>query len=160
MNPYEGLNLPQLLDLMHDIVRPEPVSMWPQTQGWTILMVWLLMSALVIAWHGYRKWRANAYRREAAKRLAEISAHSRDPAYPAGLQLATLLKRTALAVYPRDRVAALHGDAWAKFLRQTSGDDPMVANAADQLASAAYHLDVDVSGLILPAARWIKIHRA
>ena len=34
MKEYERLNLPQLLDLMHDLVEPEAVAWTPQTVGW------------------------------------------------------------------------------------------------------------------------------
>ena len=34
---FEGLNLPQLMDLMHGLVYPDPVSWMPQTIGWQLL---------------------------------------------------------------------------------------------------------------------------
>ena len=36
MTPYEGLSLPELLALMHELVLPEPVAWTPQTVGWRI----------------------------------------------------------------------------------------------------------------------------
>ena len=34
VNEYEGLNLPQLLELMHDLVVPDSVSRMPEGPGW------------------------------------------------------------------------------------------------------------------------------
>lgn len=56
MNDYEGLNLPQLLDLMHDIVVPDPVSWLPQTAGWLVMTGWLLVVVLLVAYHVHRSW--------------------------------------------------------------------------------------------------------
>ena len=47
---FEGLNLPQLLDLMHELVVPEAVPWFPQTPGWWVLCGWALaVTALLIA---------------------------------------------------------------------------------------------------------------
>ncbi len=159
MNEYEGLNLPQLLDLMHDPVWAEPVSLAPQTIGWLIGAVWVIAIVMISGWHRYRAWRRNRYRREALTMLRRIEENSDDDRQVAE-QIATLLKRTALAAYPRAQVAKLYGAAWAQFLRETASNDPEVGQAADQLATAAYRPAVDGAGLIGPARRWIKVHRA
>ncbi len=61
---YDGLNLPQLLDLMHDPVIPEPIEWWPQTPGWWIVLAWLMLVAAGFAWRGYQRYRHNRYRRQ------------------------------------------------------------------------------------------------
>ena len=152
----EGLNLPQLLDLMHDVVEPEPVSWLPQTIGWWILAGWLLAVGLLVTWHAYRSWRRNRYRRESLNALDSIEAQSG----PEGAaQVAVLLKRTALAAYPRDKVANLYGAEWSQFLRESANHDPLVDAAADQIATAAYSRNTNVDALVEPARRWIKVHR-
>ena len=160
MNRYEGLNLVDLLDLMHDLVRPEPVSWAPQTVGWTIVAVWLAALVVILTWYGYQRWRNNRYRRDALTELASIEAEvAADPSDAAG-QIAALLKRTALATYPRTTVANLYGNDWARFLCESSVNDPEVKRAAEQIAAAAYRTDVDGASLVEPARRWIKVHRA
>ena len=160
MNDYEGLNLPQLLDLLHDIVRPDPVAWTPQTIGWTIVGAWLLVAILLIAWNRIRKWRRNRYRREALAMLNRIGAQADASSSAVAGQVALLIKRTALVAYPRAEVANLYGSQWATFLRQSVGNDPVVEKAADDLASAAYRVNVDGGKLIEPARRWILVHRA
>lgn len=157
---YEGLNLPQLLDLMHDPVFPEQVAWWPQTPGWWILLAWLVAIATLLAWRGYRHYRHNRYRREALILLGAIETRAQGNPASVAVEVATLLKRTALAAYPRAQVAQLYGDEWADFLLRTSGHDPTIEQSASQLATAAYRAGIDGTGLIAPTRRWIEIHRA
>ena len=159
MNDYEGLNLPQLLDLMHELVRPEPVSWMPQTPGWWIVITWLIAVIMILAWHRYQAWRRNRYRREALAMLRSIETNPIDERQIAG-QIAILLKRTALAAYPREQVAQLYGSEWAEFLCDTASNDQIIEQTAEQLATAAYRAESDGRALIAPARRWIKMHRA
>lgn len=154
MSELEGLSLPELLDRMAPLVIPEPVSWLPAAPGWWTVACWTAGLCLVIAWRVTSRWRKNRYRREA---LAALDAGS---GALAAVDIARVLKRAALAAYPRERVASLSGSAWAAFLRETSGDDSVVAEAADRLARAAYRQDADPAALVEPARRWIRCHRA
>lgn len=157
MSEYEGLNLVQLLDRMHDVVEPAAVSWLPQTDGWWVLLAWslLLLVLAVLKLVQYR--RRNAYRREALAELGSITAAA-DPS--AAAAIAGLVKRTALTVFPRTEVAALYGDAWADFLRTSGGNDPEIDAAATAIARAAYAPDNDMETIVRGAERWIRRHRA
>ena len=160
MSQYDGLNLPQLLDLMHGLVMPEPVPWLPQTPGWWIVLGWLLAVLLLAGWQFVRRRRRNRYRRDALAELDAITVRQdRDPAESAQ-RIAAVLKRTALVAYPRADVAALYGKDWAKFLSETADNDAKIADAADLLATAAYRPDADPEALAKPARRWIRRHRA
>ncbi len=156
MREYDGLNLPQLMDLMHDLVRPEPIAWFPETMGWWLVAGWLLAIGLLAAGHGIVEWRRNRYRREAIKLLDAIDSGAGN----AGPLVASVLKRTALVAYPRQQVASMHGTTWANFLSSSSGHDPVVERAAADLAAAAYRPDLNRDGdaLIGPARRWIEVH--
>ncbi len=160
MSAYDGLNLPQLLELMHELHLPEPISMIPQTPGWWVLGGWLAAIALVVIDQVVKRRRHNRYRREAQTSLDGIAARTADDPSGSAQEIAALLKRTALAAYPRETVAPLYGGDWAAFLTRTAGNDPEVAAAADRLASGAYRAVVDASDLVRPARRWIRLHRA
>ena len=155
---YEGLNLVGLLDLLHEPVAPAPIPWLPQTVGWQIVGLWLLVVAVLVAVAARRRWVRNGYRREALDQLSEIAKATQDVTAPG--QIALLLKRTALAAYPRAQVASLWGDAWATFLVESSKNDARVRKSAQDLAAAAYRDDIDGAALIKPARRWIKVHRA
>lgn len=157
MNRYEGLNLVDLLELLHEIVPPEPIALVPQTIGWWIALAWLVACFAFIVAAIVRHRRANRYRREAIAELARIEAQADAPEAPAAL--AALLKRTALAAYPRQQVASLYGSAWAAFLVDSSNGDAVIAAAADSLAHAAYREGICVTELTPASRRWIRRHR-
>jgi hypothetical protein len=148
---FQGLNLPQLMELMHPNVVPEPIPWTPQTIGWAIAAAWLVATVLIAALAWLRAWRANRYRREALAALTTVGS---------GHELAVLVRRAALAAYPRAQVAHLCGSDWAEFLSLSSGRDPIVAAAAEQLAQAAYRADVNLEQVKPAARRWIQVHRA
>lgn len=153
---YQGLNLPGLLDLMHDIVPPEPLSWLPQTRGWWVLLLWILAVVAVVAVKWVQKHRRDRYRREALGLIEQI-----DPgAEGAATAIAGIVKRTALAVYARKDVASLYGDEWAEFLVRSCGDDKVVARSAQLIAQAAYRQGIDARDIVAPAIRWIRVHRA
>ena len=160
MSKYDGLNLPQLLNLMHELVMPEPVAWLPQTPGWWIVLGWLIAVLFLLAWQFARRRRRNRYRRDALAELRSIAAQPELGPEESAQHVAALLKRTALAAYSREDVAALYGRDWAQFLKDSSGNDRQVTAAADMLAAAAYRPDADGADLARPASRWIRLHRA
>jgi hypothetical protein len=156
---FDGLNLPQLMELMHAPVVPEPIAWLPSTPGWWVALAWVVALAIIALRHLLARRRQGRYRREASAHLDEIAARATDdPARAAG-EISALLKRTALAVYPRDEVAGLYGDAWASFLVSSSGNDKTIRAAADDLAAATFRPDADGPALVAPARRWIRRHR-
>lgn len=160
MNPYQDLNLPQLLDLMHGVVFPESVSWMLQTRGWWVFFGWLAAVSGLGVIKLVRHRRHNRYRREAIVLLGKIESTANQDPVAAATQIAVLLKRTALVAYPRVKVAQLYGPAWAQFLCESAGNDPHITQAAPLLARAAYSHDADGKALIKPARRWIEVHRA
>lgn len=160
MNPYEGLNLPELMELMHGLSMPTPVSWMPTTQGWWILAAWLLAVFALGAWQLASIRRQNRYRREALAELSRIESRSDMGPQDAAAQIAVLLKRTALAAYPREQIAHVYGADWARFLRDSVNDDRRVAEVSERLARAAYRPDANGGELFAPARRWIRLHRA
>jgi hypothetical protein len=160
VSQYEGLNLPQLLDLMHDLVMPEPVAWLPETPGWWIVFGWLFAVLILAAWQAVKRRRRNRYRRDALAELKLIEAQPELGPAESAQHVAALIKRTALAAYPRKDVAALYGADWAQFLKDSAGNDRHIVDAADMLAVAAYHPDADGHKLSQPARRWIRLHRA
>jgi len=159
MNRFDGLSLPQLLDLLHEIVLPDPVALWPQTQGWWTALGWLLaVTAIGVSqWVAFR--RRNRYRREAEAELTTIAARADSAPSDAAAQIAALLKRTALVAFPRKRIASLYGRDWADFLRESANNDPLVDESADRIAGASWRPDADARALVEPARRWIRKHR-
>jgi hypothetical protein len=149
----EGINLVDLIDRLAEPLQPAPVSMAPQTAGWTVLAVLLALVLAWLAWRWVQRWRANAYRRAA---LDELDAAGDDPA-----AIADILRRTALAAWPRGRVASLSGADWLHFLDATGGGGGFLEGPGAALASAPYRSDAAAAapGLGALAARWVRRHR-
>lgn len=148
----EGKNLVEMLDMLKPIPEPEPVSMFPATQGW----IWLGLAALaLLGWAGFRAWRhwrANAYRRAA---LAELERAGDDPAAVAGI-----LRRAALVAFPRKEVVALLGQDWLEFLDATCPGTEFSGAPGAVLLRAPWTSEAPNPELTLRARHWLKKHRA
>lgn len=155
------------LQKLADIGPPPPVSWMPQTWGWAVLAV--LVAALLAwgiwLWHRHRV--RNCYRREALAELAGIEAGRAAPEgrLEAVAEAAALLKRVALAAWPREAVAPLSGAEWVAFLRKTAGGSSFPDAAAALLDDAEYRgsssqavPEADEKAFLAAARRWIEGH--
>jgi uncharacterized protein DUF4381 len=146
-----GKNLIELLDLLEPVPDPPPISLWPQTPGWAVLG----LIALVLMFWGVRtmwaRHRARAYRYAA---LAELAQTGDDAAH-----IAALLRRVALAGYPRRDVAGLTGAGWLTFLDQTYGGDGFSGPIGQALLLAPYRQSAPDAALADLARDWITTHR-
>jgi Domain of unknown function (DUF4381) len=135
-------------EAMHDLLLPPPIPLWPATPAWAVLGAVVLAALLWLAWRGLRAWRRDAYRREALRALAVAEA-------PA--EVSAILKRTALAAWPRAQVAALSGAGWAAFLRRTAPRARLDEATARRLADLAYAPAAPVPREAAHA--WVRHHR-
>ena len=146
-----------------DIPLPREVSLWPQT--WEArLAVGILVAAMIATlWHVVRTRRTNRYRREALAELSRIEC-AREARSDVLSRLALLVRRTALAAFPRERVAHLLGPAWLAFLDRSYGGREFSDGAGRLLAGGPYRqLPPDDAELRLLAAlirHWIGGHHA
>lgn len=140
------------LDRLHDLALPPVVPWWPPAPGWyVVLAVLVLISGLGLV-RLVSRYRANAYRREAARELASLDS-------PAAI--AELLRRTALAIAPRSVIAEKTGTAWLDWLAAQSSE-AMPDSVRAQLTTGVYNPPAashELSVLRDYAARWITRHR-
>lgn len=147
---------------LKDIHLPPPISAWPPAPGWWVLAALFLLALIagIALWLRHR--RRTAYRRAALRALDQL--HNDWQQQHNDMQtlhaINQLLKRTALAAYPRTEVAALGGDAWLDFLdrqlRQPTFADPQLRDFG-----ALYRASVDLEPqrIFNAAAIWIRRHR-
>jgi len=141
------------LDKLHDFCQPPPPAWTPQTAGW--YGVFAIAGTLIIwmAVHQVRKWFANRYRRVALRELDLLPAN----------EFSALLKRTALAAWPREKVASLSGAEWLKFLNEAAGDETFHSPPADRIEEMALQpvtlSNEDEHALRETVATWIRRHR-
>lgn len=132
---------------------PAPIDWWPPAPGWWLLAaVLLLLSAL--AWWYQRR---TALRRAALGELRRLERNE-----PDATRLATgvnqLLRRVALARFPRRQVAALSGDAWLRFLDAHAGGTEFSSGPGKVLATAPFApvCQLERTALLALARQWIR----
>ncbi len=147
-----------------DIPLLQEVSLWPETWASRIAVVVLLVTAVVAIWRFISYRRTNRYRREALAELMRIARTSAADTAPNELaaQLSLLVRRTALAAFPREQIAPLSGAAWLAFLDRSSGGTEFSREPGRWLASAPYAKtgpnDSQRPELIELTRRWIRGH--
>ncbi|MET0599635.1 MAG: DUF4381 domain-containing protein [Mesorhizobium sp.] len=150
------------LQQLADIALPPPVSLLPHTIAWAVVAILLAAVAGWCLWRWERHYAANRYRREALAELSKIEARHAAPggSGEAIAEVAALVKRTALAAWPRPDVAALSGAEWVAFLRRTGGSFADVAAAVlDDGEYRGQATPADAQAFAAAARGWIERHR-
>jgi hypothetical protein len=141
------------LDNLHDFYQPPPPAWTPQTIGWYVVFAVIALLAMWIIIHSLRRWLANGYRREALRELALLQPE----------QFSTLLKRTALSAWPRDKVASLSGEAWLNFLNESAENNSFHQTPGNRIEEIALRSQTlsgeDERTLRKITAEWIRRHR-
>ena len=158
---------PTSLENLYDIITPPPVPWWPLAPGWYVVGAALLALAAGAGWYWWKRWQAAAYRRAALAALQQLKARSTDEAQrgPALRELPELVKRTALAAFPRQQVASLSGTAWLEFLDRTGHTDAFTHGRGQLLPVLSYdphassRLETqEVEELFSVVHRWMRHH--
>ena len=132
---------------------PPEIGWWPPAPGWWLLA---LMLMAFVAWVMI-VWRRGAARREALRIIRSVE-RSELAGSALAQQVNLLLRRYAMACYPRQKAEALAGDAWLEFLHRHGAGRDFTSTAAQALTGAAFALnaDVDRGALVDLARHWIK----
>lgn len=140
--PPKDPMLQATLRQMADIALPPPVSMMPATWGWAVLTGLIVVALAFALWRWLRRRAQNRYRRDALAEIARLEARISDDADRAQAltALAAILKRAALAVWPREQVAPLSGPSWVEFLRAHAGRAKIDPDGYGIFADAEYRL--------------------
>jgi hypothetical protein len=157
---------PGLLHPLQELPLPAPVSWAPQTIGWVGVAAVLVLALLGVAWAVWRRHVKRRYRRVALMQLARLEVELQDPAQriAALAAIPPLIKRASLAAAPRERVAALTGDAWLAFLARTHRGFDARSGALLTLVSYAPSARIaavserEAAALVAAARDWIEHH--
>lgn len=147
------------LQSLRDIHLPAPISIWPLAPGWYILIALITSAVLVLFYLYYRKCLYARAKKQALKKLQHL--HSLyQQGHDAQLliaQASILLRRVALAYFPRQQIAGLHGTRWLQFLDQNSPLENF-ARDAQALTTAPYetHSTTDFNYLFSLVKQWIE----
>ncbi|MCK1740483.1 DUF4381 domain-containing protein [Bradyrhizobium sp. 139] len=147
-----------------DIPLPGEVSLWPQTWESRIAIVLLLAVVIAAVWHLVQYRRVNRYRREALAELRSMAGTRRAGPDDLLTRLTLLVRRTALAAFPREQVASLAGPAWLSFLDRSYGGQEFSQGVGRLLVSGPYQQvqpdDAELQSLSGLVRRWIRGHHA
>lgn len=158
---------PASLQNLNDIVLPGAVGWWPLASGWYYLIGLLLLGLAWLIYKLVKDWNRNHYRRVALTQLQLLAndtryAEKRDASLR---QLPVLLKRTALSVYPRSRLASLTGKSWYDFLNSKVNAALFTESQLTLLEKISYSVgdlkkvDEKVADELFGACRhWLKHH--
>lgn len=156
---------PASLQNLHPIVEPPAAPWWPPAPGWYVLAGVIAVSGCVLAARAVRRRRDEAYRRAALTEFTTLAtrAAAAEGDGEAMHALAVLLKRAALAAFPRERVARLSGPEWWEFLDATAGGSAFADGAGSLLARVAYdsseRLDpLERQALLDATETWLRRH--
>ena len=132
------------LSNLRDIVIPDAPPFWPPATGAWVALGMVAAILLLVAWRLHTVRNRNAYRKAGVTLLGSAAT-----AY----DVSVVLKRVALAVFPREQVASLYGDDWAAFLHKTcprSYFKPLVSSDPGAKPNEE---------LVELASTWIQHHR-
>lgn len=152
---------------LEPIIAPDRIPYWPPAPGWYVVTGVLILLILYIIYLIIKRMKKNHYRIQALKMLLEIGEAKSADIGPAKInELNQLLKITALAVFPRERVASLSGKDWLEFLEFTCPETPFTAVPGNLLAQTGLKnpgsveiSDNDWMELLKLCDTWIKNHR-
>jgi hypothetical protein len=146
---------------LHDIHVPPPVSIWPLAIGWWVLILgmFFLMGLLFVSKNYWLKFRIKKTLLQACQNIQQQYDRDKNGAHALNA-LSILLKKSALQYYPRDQVEGLHGEAWLNFLSQTSKKiDMQKAQALFNEMVYQQQIQEDISYGFEMVKEWIKQQR-
>ena len=132
---------------LRDIHLPDPVSWWPLSIGWWLVIGLILVITCLSVW-AYRRYQ---YKKYSAVRLAKKELHKlrqqylvhRDIKLLAG-ELSVLIRRLNISIFPRTDTASLTGTDWLRHLDSPLPDKPFTAGPGRMLLDAPYRRSVEL----------------
>ncbi|MEZ8821326.1 DUF4381 domain-containing protein [Vibrio sp. 10N.222.54.A1] len=156
-----------ILRELHDVAIPDSVSWAPQTIGWKILGVILLLVAIYLAYRLAQKWWNNRYRKEALQELVLLDARDKNSTERTFKVLKVVLR------YLDSSNAKLFGQAYVNRLNAylpVSANTSENSNAffADEVSELWMQSLIDPNvrlsfeqrlEVIQTAMMWLKLHK-
>ncbi len=144
---------------LRDVHLPDPIALWPPAPGWWMVFGLVVTGAIVLMWVRVYRGRTKA-RRLAMAELRTVKQHydiHRDEQWVVQ-RLSGIVRRYALAIFPRTEVAGLVGSSWLQFLDRTGRTNQFTEGAGHLLSSGPYRHQVSVSAveLVPLVEHWIQ----
>ncbi len=154
------MNASNPLSQLRDIHLPQPISNWPPAPGWFILALIILALFGFIAYLIIARYKKTRARRQALMHLnnLQLAYTNKRHAKRAINDLSKLIRRVALASFPRQNVAGLYGQKWLAFLDETGETTAFSDGVGKLLISAPYMKNIpkESDQLFSLAKNWIE----
>jgi hypothetical protein len=159
----------ELTQSFNNYIEPSSIPFRFGAPGWWVLASLLLIILLLISFLIVRHYCRNVYRRQALKWLDQIiqSNHSSPVLQQQVYEAAILIKRVAMALYGRNPVAGLSGEAWINWLnsrikkRSVPAFDQSDACLVSDGIYGSRELDPAIVHTFFEKAKyWIRYHHA
>ena len=143
---------------LRDVHLPPPISLWPPAPGWWITLGLVMMGVMLCLWI-LRNRRRKQSCRLAMNELSAIKQYyetHRDDQWLIQ-RLSVMVRRYALARFPRTEVAGLAGMAWLQFLDRSGRTNQFTDGIGHLLSSGPYQQQaVSAAELVPLVEQWIK----
>lgn len=145
------------------LIEPESIVYSFNTPGWYLLLALLVLIAFIVAFIQYRKYKKNAYRRKAVQQIENLL-KQKDGNVVFGIN--KCLKKMAVQLFGRKKVAALYGLEWFQFLNSTmQAKETFDENSFKEFTKALYNCNYKLNDSMLGelnrfAILWILNHRS
>lgn len=157
----DSLSVQKELDL-GAIYEPEAIPMTYDSVGWYVVFSVLGLALIIILYWLIKRYKKNAYRRQASTMLAKIQEkfYAKED-FECINEAMVLLKYVAITTYGRDVVAHLSGSDWLQFLDEKRKLEAFVP-LADLIHAALYQNkvtdSVQAKHFFSVTHKWIKTH--
>jgi hypothetical protein len=146
---------------LRDIHLPGQPDFWPPAPGWWLAAIMVIALLGWIGMKGLQYFRNRRRRKRILDLLEQLEQSSATRPLPDYLaQLTELMKRFALAHYPRRVVAPLSGSDWLHFLDESGGHGRFSQGPGRVLAHGPYMHDLpdstDIAALTSLVRDWMK----
>lgn len=146
---------------------PETITYWPQTEGWLVLALILVLFIVRYARLRFKHYWRNRYRKQCLHKLNKLDVNDLQETPRAIHQL---LQQACLVAYPitlqTQAVRRLHGDAFLAFLDSSAQEQTEFGSDLGQRWQQALYVPIELSQwsaaqnqiLLLLAQRWLNLH--
>lgn len=150
-----------------ELIEPSPVRFSFDTPGWYVAAALLVLLGCWVVYRYVQYRRRNRYRQEALLWLGErmMTLHARQEFMQQLYEADMLMKRIAMQLYGREKVAPLRGGEWITFLnQQMRRRNDFSADDSNLLTDTMYRDPHAVSAaetdrFISKTYNWIRYHK-
>jgi len=138
--------MPQNQLPLRDIQIPDAIGLWPPAIGWWILAV-LIPLLLYLSYKLYKYLTRKTALKAVKKQLKALKMNTQLDDKLKLIELSSLMRRTAVSIFPRTEVASLTANTWLDFLDKHSNTPLFNSETGRLLIDAAYRKSPNLNEL-------------